>query len=82
MLLEAVQQDADAAMGSGRQLKACRTAGASVEETTARMLLAGVAVLDAKARETHERFRQVVKDDRASDQAQDMSDEPEGNKLS
>jgi|GEM_PF-2286759 len=29
-LLEAIQQDADATKGSGRQLKACRTAGLSV----------------------------------------------------
>jgi hypothetical protein len=60
---------------------------------TLHALLAGAAVLETKAttqppsvpahdRETHERFRQVVKDERSSDQAQVISDEPDGNKLS
>jgi len=93
LLLEAVQQDVGATIRGGRELNACRAAGMSVEETSARMLLAGVAALEAKAttepphvpthaRETHVLFRRVLNDDRASEQAQDISDEVDGNKPS
>ena len=92
-LLEAVQQDVEATMRGGRQLEACRTAGVSVEEASVRVLLAGVAILEAKAttqpphvpthdREANALFQPVVKDDRASEQAPDTdtSDKADGNK--
>lgn len=90
-LLEAVQQDEGAALRAALALKVCRKAGTSVEETTDRMLVAGAAILEKKARiqppqvpmhdrEAHALFRPIVKDDSASEQAPDISDEVDGNK--
>ena len=90
-LLEAVQQDENAVRVAARALKECKETGVSVAETTDRMLVAGATFLEANAniqpphvpthdRETHERFRQVVNDDRAAKQAPDISNEIDGNK--